>query len=49
LRGDTTKKVKVESIYRESEESTHNVKVWMECADIEEGKPKIKRVRADSL
>lgn len=47
LRGDTTKKVKVESIYRESEESTHNVKVWTECSNIQEGKPLIKRVSGD--
>lgn len=45
LRGDTTKKVQVESIYRDSEESTHNVKVWMECANIQEAKPLVQRLK----
>ena len=48
LRNESTKKVVIESIYRESEEAKHNVSVYMNCTKLAEARPMLKRVR-DSL
>jgi len=45
LRNESTQKLVVENIYRESEESKHNVKVWSEAPDIQSARPHLLRVR----
>lgn len=46
LRNESTKKVVIENIYRESEEATHNVQVWINSPNIQTAKPLLKKVRA---
>ncbi|KAJ8463132.1 hypothetical protein ONZ45_g17693 [Pleurotus djamor] len=45
LRNESTKKVVIETIYKESEESKHNVAVFMEAPSLAEAKPHLKRVQ----
>lgn len=50
LRNESTKKVVIESIYRESEEGTHNVNVFINAPNLAEARPHLKKVHlADSL
>lgn len=44
LRNESTKKVVIESIYKESEESRHNVLVFSEAPSLAEARPLLKRV-----
>ena len=44
LRNESTKKVVIESIYRESEEAKHNVSVYMQASNLAEARPQLKRV-----
>ncbi|KZO97079.1 hypothetical protein CALVIDRAFT_536548 [Calocera viscosa TUFC12733] len=44
LRNESTKKLKIESIYRTSEESAHNIQVWQQAADLKSARPLLKRV-----
>lgn len=45
LRNESTKKVVIESIYRESEEGTHNVNVFTNAPTLAEARPHLKKVR----
>ncbi|KAF5372264.1 hypothetical protein D9757_009627 [Collybiopsis confluens] len=45
LRNESTKKVVIESIYKESEESRHNVSVFMEAPSLAAARPHLKRVQ----
>ncbi|EJC97868.1 uncharacterized protein FOMMEDRAFT_171279 [Fomitiporia mediterranea MF3/22] len=45
LRNESTKKVVIESIYRESEEARHNVEVFMNTPSLREARPHLKKVR----
>ncbi|KAG6868992.1 hypothetical protein C0993_006514 [Termitomyces sp. T159_Od127] len=44
LRNESTKKVVIESIYKESEEATHNVAVFTQAPSLAEARPLLKRV-----
>ncbi|KAJ7505208.1 hypothetical protein B0H11DRAFT_1977432 [Mycena galericulata] len=44
LRNESTKKVVIESIYKDSEESRHNVHVYTQAATLAEARPQLKRV-----
>ncbi|KAF7422369.1 hypothetical protein PC9H_010525 [Pleurotus ostreatus] len=44
LRNESTKKVVIETIYKESEESAHNVAVFMEAPSLALARPLLKRV-----
>ncbi|KAF8964348.1 hypothetical protein BDZ97DRAFT_1904431 [Flammula alnicola] len=44
LRNESTKKVVIESIYKESEEAKHNVAVFQQAASLAEARPLLKRV-----
>lgn len=44
LRNENTKKVVIESIYKESEEAKHNVNVSMHANSLAEARPLLKRV-----
>ena len=44
LRNESTKKVVIESIYRDSEEAKHNVSVYMEAPSLADARPHLKRV-----
>ncbi|PCH40252.1 hypothetical protein WOLCODRAFT_23944 [Wolfiporia cocos MD-104 SS10] len=44
LRNESTKRVVIESIYRESEEAKHNVQVYMNAPSLQEARPLLKRV-----
>ncbi|KAI8986203.1 hypothetical protein BD414DRAFT_515240 [Trametes punicea] len=44
LRNESTKKVVIESIYRESEEAKHNVNVYMQAPTLADARPHLKRV-----
>ena len=44
LRNENTKQLIIESIYRESEESRHNVEVWANAADLFSARPYIRKV-----
>ncbi|KAL0580662.1 hypothetical protein V5O48_001392 [Marasmius crinis-equi] len=44
LRNESTKKVVIESIYKDSEESRHNVAVFTEAPSLAEARPLLKRV-----
>ena len=48
LRNESTKKVVIESIYKESEESKHNVQVYMNAASLQAARPHLKKVRYSS-
>lgn len=45
LRNESTKKVVIETIYRESEEAKHNVNVYTQAPSLAEARPLLKRVR----
>jgi hypothetical protein len=45
LRNESTKKVVIESIYKESPEAMHNVAVFTHAASLHEAKSQLKRVR----
>lgn len=45
LRNESTKKVVIESIYKESAESTHNVEIFMTAPSLAEARPHLKKVR----
>lgn len=44
LRNESTKKVVIESIYKESEEAKHNVAVFTQAPSLDEARPLLKRV-----
>ncbi|KAI0822008.1 hypothetical protein BC628DRAFT_1391938 [Trametes gibbosa] len=44
LRNESTKKVVIESIYRDSEEAKHNVSIYMQAPSLAEARPHLKRV-----
>jgi hypothetical protein len=44
LRNESTKKLVVENIYRDSEEARHNVQVFSTAANLGEARPLLKRV-----
>jgi hypothetical protein len=44
LRNESTKKVVIESIYRESEEGTHNINVFVNAPTLAEARPLLKKV-----
>ena len=44
LRNESTKKVVIESIYRESEEGTHNVNVFVDAPTLADARPHLKKV-----
>jgi hypothetical protein len=44
LRNESTKKVVIESIYKESEEAKHNVAVFSQAPSLAEARPLLKRV-----
>ncbi|KAI0632014.1 hypothetical protein C8Q77DRAFT_1059766 [Trametes polyzona] len=44
LRNESTKKVVIESIYRESEEAKHNVSIYMQAPTLAEARPHLRRV-----
>lgn len=44
LRNESTKRVVIESIYRESAEATHNVNVYMQASCLAEARPLLQRV-----
>lgn len=44
LRNESTKRVIIESIYRETEEAKHNVDVYMNAPSLREARPHLKRV-----
>jgi hypothetical protein len=45
LRNESTKKVVIESIYRDSDEARHNVEVFSVAANLAEARPHLRRVR----
>ncbi|KAG8973389.1 hypothetical protein FRB90_009942, partial [Tulasnella sp. 427] len=45
LRNESTKRLVVENIYRESEEAKHNVQVWQNAPDLATARPQLKKVR----
>ena len=47
LRNESTKKVVIESIYRESEEAKHNVSIYFNAPSLAEARPHLKRVSID--
>ncbi len=44
LRNESTKKVVIESIYKDSDESRHNVAVFMEAPSLQAARPMLKKV-----
>jgi hypothetical protein len=44
LRNESTKKVVIESIYKESEEAKHNVAVFTQASSLEEARTMLRRV-----
>ncbi|SPO22595.1 uncharacterized protein UTRI_01273 [Ustilago trichophora] len=49
LRNENTKQLYIESIYRDTEESRHNIQVWATAPDLATAKPNIKRVAGSRL
>ena len=49
LRNESTKQLYIESIYRDTEESRHNIQVWASAPDLATAKPNIKRVAGSRL
>ncbi|GAC72678.1 hypothetical protein L1887_48595 [Cichorium endivia] len=49
LRNESTKQLHIESIYRDTEESRHNIQVWATASDLAAAKPNIKRVAGSRL
>jgi len=46
LRNESTKKVVIESIYKDSEESRHNVDVFSRASNLAEARPHLRKVRS---
>jgi hypothetical protein len=46
LRNESTKKVVIESIYRDSDESRHNVEIFSLASNLAEARPHLRRVRS---
>lgn len=44
LRNENTKKVVIESIYKDSEEARHNVSIFMHSPSLAEARPQLRRV-----
>lgn len=44
LRNESTNKVVIESIYRESDEAKHNVQAFMHASNLAEARPHLKKV-----
>lgn len=44
LRNESTKKVVIESIYRDSDEARHNVHIFMSAACLQDARPHLKKV-----
>ncbi|TFK27716.1 elongation factor-2 kinase [Coprinopsis marcescibilis] len=44
LRNESTKKVVIESIYKDSDEAAHNVQVFLHAGSLTEARPQLKRV-----
>ena len=49
LRNESTKKVVIESIYRDSDEAMHNVEVFMTAPSLADARPLLKKVRFQVL
>lgn len=49
LRNESTKRVVIESIYRESDEAAHNVQVFLNAPNLKEARPLLKRVSCDCV
>lgn len=49
LRNESTKQLIVESIYRESEESAHNIRIWSQAPDLFTARPHIRKVIGSRL
>ncbi|KAJ9477633.1 VWFA domain-containing protein [Pseudozyma hubeiensis] len=49
LRNENTKQLYIESIYRDTEESRHNIQVWATAPDLATARPNIKRVAGSRL
>ena len=49
LRNENTKQIYIESIYRDSEQSRHNIEVWSTAPDLPSAKPHIVRVTGSRL
>lgn len=49
LRGESTRKVVIKNIYRESPEAKHNVQVWMNAPDLASARPLLKKVSTTLL
>jgi len=49
LRNESTKKVVIESIYKESPEAAHNVAVFTHASSVQEARPKLRRVRPNAI
>jgi hypothetical protein len=45
LRNESTKKVVIESIYRDSDEARHNVEVFSRASNLAEARPHLRKVR----
>jgi hypothetical protein len=45
LRNESTKKVVIETIYKETPEALHNVKIFMEAPNLAEARPHLKKAR----
>lgn len=45
LRNESTKKVVIESIYKESEESRHNISIFFHASHLSKARPHLRRVR----
>lgn len=45
LRGEETKQLKFESIHRETDETRHNVEVFVNAPDLQTAKPQLKKIR----
>ena len=46
LRNESTKKVVIESIYRDSDEARHNVEIFSLASNLAEARPHLRRVRS---
>ena len=46
LRNESTKKVVIESIYKDSDESRHNIDVFSRASNLTEARPHLRKVRS---
>lgn len=49
LRNESTKQLYIESIYRESEASDHNIQIWTRAPDLATARPLLKRVSTNTV